>query len=264
MALKSCAELAKQLPNLTKALCEEADLQPSGSYSVDGYPLYQQDVIAPRPQVRRTLGPQRPRRPRVLVIGAIHGDEISSTSLVFHWIAHAKETGADMDWRFIPVLNPDGLIQKRPTRTNSRGVDLNRNFPTPHWDEQALQYWTKKTKQDVRRYPGPTALSEPESRFVQETMASWKPDVIVSVHAPFGVLDYDGPSTPPARLGRLFLDQVGIYPGSLGNYGGVHRGIPVVTIELPSAIETPTDTEMRQMWIDLLRWISERLTPLER
>ncbi len=73
-------------------------------------------------------------------------------------------------------------------------------------------------------------------------MNSWKPDVIVSIHAPYGVLDYDGPSTPPERLGRLFLDRVGIYPGSLGNYGGVHRGVPVVTIELPSAIRTPTDS----------------------
>ncbi len=261
-----CAELARQLPNLTEDLCKAANLQASGSLSVEGIPLYQRDVIAPPEEFSSAAEglPKPPKRPRVLVIGAIHGDEISSTSLVFHWIAHAKETGADMDWRFIPALNPDGLLQKRPTRTNSRGVDLNRNFPTPNWDKEALQYWTRRTKQDARRYPGPEALSEPESRFIQQTMQRWKPDVIVSIHAPFGVLDYDGPSTPPERLGRLFLDRVGIYPGSLGNYGGMHRGVPVVTIELPSAIRTPTDTEMRQMWIDLLRWIGERLTPVER
>ena len=63
---------------------------------------------------------------------------------------------------------------------------------------------------------------------------------------------------PPARLGRLYLDQVGIYPGSLGNYGGVHKGVPVVTVELPNAQRTPLNAEMRQMWIDLLRWIGER------
>jgi hypothetical protein len=54
---------------------------------------------------------------------------------------------------------------------------------------------------------------------------------------------------------------VGIFPGSLGNYGGVHKGMPVVTIELTSALTTPSDAEMRQMWIDLLRWMSERLGP---
>jgi hypothetical protein len=69
---------------------------------------------------------------------------------------------------------------------------------------------------------------------------------------------------PPQRLGRLYLDRVGIFPGSLGHYGGVHKGVPVVTIELPSAIRTPTDAEMRQMWIDLLRWVGERLSLGER
>jgi protein MpaA len=34
-----------------------------------------------------------------------------------------------------------------------------------------------------------------------------------------------------------------------------------VTIELNSAIRTPLDSEMRQMWLDLLRWMSERLRP---
>ena len=37
--------------------------------------------------------------------------------------------------------------------------------------------------------------------------------------------------------------------------------MPVVTIELPSAIRTPLDAEMRQMWLDLLRWMSERVMP---
>ncbi|MGB4117145.1 MAG: murein peptide amidase A, partial [Polaromonas sp.] len=60
------------------------------------------------------------------------------------------------------------------------------------------------------------------------------------------------------KLGRLYLDQVGIFPGSLGNYGGVHKGVPVVTVELPNSTRTPLDAEMRQMWLDLLRWMSER------
>ena len=47
----------------------------------------------------------------------------------------------------------------------------------------------------------------------------------------------------------------------MGNYAGVHKGVPVVTIELPNALLTPTDAEMRQMWLDLLRWVSERVKP---
>jgi murein peptide amidase A len=74
------------------------------------------------------------------------------------------------------------------------------------------------------------------------------------------VLDFDGPSMPPSRLGRLYLDQVGIFPGSLGNYGGVHKGVPVVTIELPNALRMPLDAETLQMWLDLLRWTAAKLT----
>jgi len=260
-----CAEWSRRLPSLSQALCVQAALVAPGATSVKGVPLYQRDVrAAVDDEVSMLVGtPTKPRR-RVLVLGGIHGDELSSTSLVFHWIAQANDTTADMDWRFVPALNPDGLMLPRPTRVNASGVDLNRNFPTPRWAQEAPRYWEKRTRKDPRRYPGPTALSEPESRFVVETMAQWKPDLIVTVHAPYGVLDYDGPSVPPQRLGRLYLDRVGIFPGSLGHYGGVHKGVPVVTIELPSAIRTPTDAEMRQMWIDLLRWVGERLSLGER
>ncbi len=259
-----CADLARRLPNLQKGLCEAAMLQPTESRSVKGIPIYQRDVRAPVSEDAELLGKPVKTPRRVLVIGGIHGDELSSTSLVFHWIAMAADTTAGMDWRFVPAVNPDALLLAKPTRMNANGVDLNRNFPTPGWDKEAIAYWQKRTRKDPRRYPGRAALSEPESRFVVEAMQQWKPDLIVSVHAPYGVLDYDGPSVPPERLGRLYLDRVGIFPGSLGHYGGVHKGVPVVTIELPSAIRTPTDPEMRQMWLDLLRWIGDRLSLSER
>jgi murein peptide amidase A len=163
-------------------------------------------------------------------------------------------------WRFVPVVNPDGLLARPPKRTNANGVDLNRNFATPNWQRDAAIYWEQRTRKDPRRWPGPKALSEPESRFVHEQMQAFKPQLIVSIHAPYGVLDFDGPSVPPSKLGRLYLDQVGIFPGSLGNYGGVHKGVPVVTIELPNAMRTPLDAEMRQMWLDLARWMSAKLS----
>jgi murein peptide amidase A len=259
-----CADWARRLPGLSAALCEQAALQDSGERSVRGVPLFLRDVSLRQAEPALWVGPP-PRAPRrVLVIGAIHGDELSSASLVFHWIAHAAAAPAGMDWRFLPAVNPDGLMLAKPTRVNANGVDLNRNFATPRWAQEAPRYWEKRTRRDPRRYPGRAALSEPESRFVAEQMAQWKPDLIVSVHAPYGVLDFDGPSEPPQRLGRLVLHRVGIFPGSLGHYGGVHKGVPVVTIELPNALRTPTEAEMRQMWLDLLRWIDDRPLPGER
>ena len=245
-----CEEFAARLPNVKRAFCESANLQPSAARSVNGRTIWTRDIKADNASLR------------VLVIGAIHGDELSSASVALHWLKLAELTPVDMPqaihWRFIPALNPDGLLSQPPRRVNANGVDLNRNFPTPNWERDAKTYWEKRTKKDPRRYPGSKPLSEPESRFVFEEMQRFKPQLIVSIHAPYGVLDFDGPSVPPSKLGRLYLDQVGIFPGSLGNYGGVHKGIPVVTVELPNSTRTPLDAEMRQMWLDLLRWMSER------
>jgi protein MpaA len=253
--MRSCGAYAARIPNVKPHLCEAARLQDMQARSVQGRPIWGRDMPSDGADLR------------ILVLGGIHGDEMSSSSLVFHWIAMAQTPPAPgsaplaVHWRFIPSLNPDGLFARPAKRVNARGVDLNRNFPTPNWARDARHYWEARTRKDPRRWPGSKPLSEPESRFLLEQMDSFKPNLIVSVHAPFGLLDFDGPSVPPNKLGRLYLDQVGIYPGSLGNYGGIHKGVPVVTIELPSASRTPTDVEMRQMWADLLRWTSDRLGP---
>ena len=251
---RACSDFSSKIPNLKVALCEAADLQDMQARSVKGRTIWGRDV---RPDDAKL---------RVLVVGGIHGDEMSSSSLVFHWIDMASNAPpADIPqaihWRFIPSLNPDGLFARPSKRVNAHGVDLNRNFPTPNWSRDAKLYWEGRTKRDPRRWPGAKPLSEPESRFLYEQMDSFKPNLIVSVHAPYGLLDFDGPAVAPSRLGRLYLDQVGIYPGSLGNYGGIHKGVPVVTIELGSASRAPLDSETRQMWLDLLRWTSDRLGP---
>jgi protein MpaA len=250
-ASPGCDEFVHRLPNVSRSLCAAAQLQPGTARSIRGVPLYLRDVQSDGAKLR------------VLVIGAIHGDELSSASLAFHWLRLAQQQPPaqmplPVHWRFIPVLNPDGLLGQPPRRVNARGVDLNRNFPTPNWERDAAVYWEKRTGKDPRRWPGPKPLSEPESRYLHEQMQSFRPHLIVAIHAPYGVLDFDGPSAPPSKLGRLYLDQVGIFPGSLGNYGGVHKGVPVVTIELPNAMRTPLDAEMRQMWLDLLRWMGEK------
>ena len=273
----TCADFSLKLPNTSQKLCQAAQLQDSKARSVKGQPLYTRDVLPPdsagdetgaatgtragatKDEKARGAKTKDAGLQRVLVVGGIHGDELSSSALALHWIALAEQIPARTHWRFIPALNPDGLLVSPARRTNANGVDLNRNFPTPRWSTEAPAYWEKRTRKDPRRWPGHTPLSEPESRFLHAQMQEFKPHLIVSIHAPYGVLDFDGPFAPPTKLGRLYLDQVGIFPGSLGNYGGVHLGMPVVTIELPSAFRTPLPAEMRQMWLDLLRWKSERL-----
>lgn len=245
----ACGEFYARLPNVSRALCDAAQLEPGPARSVKGRPIYVRDV---RPEEGQS-------RLRVLVVGGMHGDELSSAAVALHWIRLAQAAPAQAHWRFIPALNPDGLFGRPARRVNANGVDLNRNFPTPDWERDAARYWELRTRRDPRRWPGKTPLSEPESRFLHEEMQRFQPNLIVSIHAPYGVLDFDGPLPPPSRLGRLYLDQVGIFPGSLGNYGGVHKGMPVVTIELPSALLTPRNVEIERMWHDLRQWMGVTL-----
>lgn len=256
----ACTLFLSRLPGVGPQLCQAAQLVPSGAQSLQGLPLFWRDVLAPATALAPAAG--GPAAFRVLVVGAMHGDELTSASLALHWIALAQKaapSGQAVHWRFIPVLNPDGLLAQQPTRVNARGVDLNRNFNTPDWKHDAPLYWAKRTGKDPRRWPGPTPLSEPESQFLQAQMEDFRPQLVVSIHAPYGVLDFDGPHDPPKRLGRLRLDRVGVFPGSLGHYGGVQQGMPVVTIELDHALKMPRDAEVRSMWNDLLRWMSQRL-----
>ena len=239
-----CARLASQVPGVDAPACRASGLVAGSGRSVHGVPLWSNDVLPASGAPRF----------KVLLLGGIHGDELASVTLAFDWIARshgvqasamphpsktARPTIADVAWRFVPLLNPDGLLHSPSTRVNAHGVDLNRNFPTTDWARDAQPYWIKRTRKDPRRFPGLQPLSEPESRWLLEQIDQFHPDLIVSVHAPYGLLDFDGPPPAPRRLGSLQLDPVGVYPGSLGNYGGLVKNVPVMTLELKNARAVP-------------------------
>lgn len=211
-----------------------------------------------RPLLVREYPPVGTRQPqaRVLLIGGIHGDEYSSVSVVFKWLNILDQYHSGLfHWKVIPLLNPDGLLLKRAQRTNGNGVDLNRNFSPGDNKHASLEYWKQRTWQDKRRYPGPAPLSEPESRWIAQLINEFNPDVVIAVHAPFGILDFDGPHQAPKHLGPLHLKLLGTYPGSLGNYAGIQLGKPVITIELPHAGIMPTNQEISKIWVDLVSWL---------
>ena len=245
---KWCKAIAAIEPDGSVERCLSLQLTEGQGRSVKGVPLWSTDITPPAAAAAPL---------RVLVLGGIHADEEASVILVMDWIARARQAGRPVHWRMAPLVNPDGFFLPARTRVNANGVDLNRNFATRQWSEEARKYWIKTTRRDPRRFPGPAALSEPESQWVHEQIGSFKPNLIVSVHAPYGVLDFDGPPPPPSRLGNLMLDQVGIYPGSLGNYGGIVLGVPVMTIELKNATRVST-ADAAAMWNDLQQWIGRK------
>lgn len=247
---KLCDEIGNKLGSVDVADCNAMKMQASGIDSVKGRPL----------AIREYL-PEEEHIGRVLVIGGIHGDEYSSVSIVFKWMKQLEEQrDGRLHWRFIPLANPDGLLRSRSQRANANGVDLNRNFPTSDWEALALKYWKEKTHQNKRRYPGNAAASEPETSGLIQQIQTFKPDIIVSIHAPYHLVDYDGPSSAPKKIGVLHLHELGVFPGSLGNYGGLDLQLPVVTLELPHAGIMPSAQQTSEMWTDLKRWlIKERL-----
>ena len=248
-----CKRLVPRLPRVSLEMCERSALVPTGAVSNKNFPILMRGFPPAR------MGSPGDKQIRVLLLGGIHGDELTAAAIVFHWMQWMDMPQAQaFHWHVAPVLNPDGLLARKPQRVNANGVDLNRNFPTPGWD--AERYWARKTHSNPRRYPGKSPLSEPESRWLHEEMERFQPDVIISVHAPFGVLDFDGPKNPPRRFGRLYLNQLGVYPGSLGNYGGMHKNIPVVTIELPNALAMPPPAEIRRIWRDMVSWIDRTVS----
>jgi hypothetical protein len=246
-----CNEIGAKLGSVSIAGCHNQNLQATGRYSLLGRPLAHK--IYPPLASRQPLG-------RVLLIGGIHGDEYASISVVFKWmdILNIHHSGL-FHWKFIPLSNPDGLLQGRSQRQNANGVDLNRNFPSADWQELALQYWREQTNSNERRYPGSAPASEPEVASLVEEILTFQPDIIISVHAPFHLVDYDGPPTAPEQIGELSLRKLGVYPGSLGNYAGIDLNIPVVTIELPYAGIMPTQQHINTMWTDLVAWLIQEL-----
>lgn len=249
---QACRAISGRLASVALSDCLHGGLHLTQAESCQGFPI-----------LIREYPPLAHRQPqaRVLVVGGTHGDELSSISIVFKWMQILNEHHSGLfHWMFIPLLNPDGLLRPDATRTNHQGVDLNRNFPSPLWREAGYQRWVEIIKRNPRYYPGPEAMSEPETKYLVRLIYAFKPHAIISVHAPLGLVDYDGPGTPPASLGSLKLRRLGNFPGTLGNFATMF-GVPVITIELDSATRMPTAAEISAMWRDLVRWLVASTPP---
>ena len=165
----------------------------------------------------------------VLILASIHGNEKAGTPLVnrlqTHLLAH-PELMAGRRVVIVPVANPDGSAKN--IRTNARGVDLNRNYPT--------------NNRVAGRKSGIVGLSEPESQAIDKVMTIYPPARIVSIHQPLTCVDYDGPGQELAHrmssASGLPVRKLGGLPGSLGSYAGMAMGIPTITYELPRSADS--------------------------
>jgi protein MpaA len=166
--------------------------------------------------------------PRVLVIGAIHGNEPAGIAIVKR-LEHDAASRRVQLW-VVEDLNPDGVAAN--TRGNAHGVDLNRNFA---WR------WRPRTAPGTTFYAGPRALSEPESRFARLMILRLRPDITIWFHQSETTVDVSSGSRSIeagfARRVALPLRVLIRYPGSATTWQA-HR-FPRATafvVELPPGV----------------------------
>lgn len=170
----------------------------------------------------------------VLVIGCFHGDEPQGKLLIDKYFK--KHIIPLKGMLFVPCLNPDGLANN--TRTNANGVDLNRNFPTQNWGQDT----SAAGENPENYYQGNTPASEIETQFIIKILEKYSPKVILTLHAPYKIVNYDGPAKEIAnKISKIITypveESIGYpTPGSFGTYCGVERNIPTITLELDEEI----------------------------
>jgi murein peptide amidase A len=186
-----------------------------------------------------------------IVMCGIHGDEITPVKFCWDLINELRD-GHNFEDKLVvvaPLVAPDSFLIQSPTRTNGRGVDVNRNFPTKDWHKDAIKKWKSAHRSDLRKNPGKKPASEQETIFQMNLIIRYKPNKVITVHAPLSLLDYDGPtwSAKNGDSAKLLLHQMSekssgykissypVFPGSLGNWAGKERHIPTYTIELPNS-----------------------------
>ncbi|MEY4615402.1 MAG: hypothetical protein RJB66_362 [Pseudomonadota bacterium] len=188
-------------------------------------------------QAPETLHGRQGRNP-ILFIGGVHGDEPEGVWLAEAFLnaiqteylkrAHTtSSTWPGRNWILIPCLNPEGY--ERQERTNSAGVDLNRNFPSTDWSPEAKA---------PRYNPGAQPGSEPEVQATIRAINLFKPELIIHFHSWQPCVVYTG--SPGASVARQIGEHAGYEyredigyptPGSLGQYGWLNHKTPVICIE---------------------------------
>jgi murein peptide amidase A len=147
--------------------------------------------------------PSSPRK--VLVVGCIHGNECAGIAILDRLRRLGPIPGVDL-W-LMPDANPDG--RAAGIRANSRGVDLNRNFP-----------WRWRPLVGVN-YSGAGPASERETRIAMRLIRRLRPKVTIWFHQHLNMVVLTAGNL---GLQRRFARLAGLRAGRLPSYPGTATG----------------------------------------
>lgn len=235
---------------------------------------------------------------KVLINASIHGCESFSTSFAMFLIdryAYAYATGEEFGGRdcrelldevtfvFSVMLNPDGVniaqngiaasdnyenvrrMSMKDTgwwgwKTNSNGVDINRNFPFNWWQSNYDRI------PGARYYHGPEAASESETRAMMELLETTPYSVFVDLHLFGEQVDWlDSETLYKADLYRPLaeelmdtfgyadwgVEKVDSFGGYLVNYARNTYDAPAILLELTRFWRCPPrlfDNQTEKLW----------------
>lgn len=178
--------------------------------SVDGRPIRALRVGPPNARVK------------LMVVGAIHGNELAGKAVVAR-LRRARLPRGTALW-LIDDANPDGSTAN--SRHNAHGVDLNRNFPY-RWQPQDGVYES-----------GSSPASEPETQAIQRFVERERPRVTLWYHQAMRLVVKSGGD---AYLQRLYARRTGLplrrlpaYNGTVSSWqNSTYPGDTAFVVELP-------------------------------
>lgn len=174
-------------------------------------------------------------RVRVLVVGAVHGNEVAGIAIARR-LAHLRIPDGVAIWT-VANLNPDGSAAG--TRQNARGVDLNRNFPFA---------WRRLGAPGSTFHSGSAPASEPETRVAAALVRQVRPTISIWFHQALDLVDVSGGRTALSRryAGRVGMRAVRLprYPGSATGWQNRRfTGSTAFVVELPGGRARASVTE---------------------
>lgn len=134
-------------------------------------------------------------RPTVLLSAMMHGIELIGGLALYDSVRALLQRGTRSHLVVLPSVNPDAVAhnldriargRRAGRRTNSRGVDLNRNF---EWmtDRIPRHPFAGSRWRRSLHYVGPRPFSEPETRAIRRVVRQVRPSLSLAFHS-FGNL----------------------------------------------------------------------------